>query len=548
MRKIFRPLGAVLGSLIAASLFAGCGATGSGSLAAGGGLKAKGASTSDFREESIYFVMTDRFVDGDSGNNDIYGDEYRPGQLTFNQGGDFKGLIANLDYIKNMGFTAIWITPPVMQPPGRYLNDSRNYEASGYHGYWAYDFSKVDPHLESPGATYDDFIKACHAKGLKVVQDIVTNHGHGTATAPEVQWHASRNKVRGLGLEFDLTSDSSRFFNHGGPQIADLMDFNDGNPAVVDWMAKIYESYQDRGVDAFRIDTMAWMQPSFWTSFADRMHANKKGFFMFGEVWTNGDFNWLASYTKLGSGNGAWPMEKGVSVLDMPGSAMNTWGQLEYTFKGGDYGTVDNILRNDHLYTDATYLVTYPDNHDKPRFNGTGGDGRQASTTDFINALDWYFMARGIPCIYYGTEVQMQGGNDPDNRRVLGPSGVAGAKSNPVYRQLAKLNAIRKSFLPLQKGPQRRLAGARDTYAFRRDHGAETAVVFLNKGDSAARVDVQNVPNGTYTELYTGERVTITSGAAGFDVPAHGLRVLALGNVRGNPWQVADWTGSATRR
>lgn len=552
MRRFSKPLAALLGGIAATSLLASCGALQPQGAAAKTGQKAgaraRTAATADFREESIYFVMTDRFVDGDPGNNNLYGDEYRPGHLTFNQGGDFKGLIANLDYIKDMGFTAIWITPPVMQPPGRYLNDSRNYEASGYHGYWAWDFSKIDPHLESPGATYDDFIRACHARGFKVVQDIVTNHGHGTATAPEVQWHHRKNKVYGLGLEFDIGNDTQRFFNHGGPAIADLMDFNDGNPAVVDWMAKIYESYQNRGVDAFRIDTMAWMRPEFWTAFSDRMHANKPGFFMFGEVWTNGDFNWLASYTRLGSGSGTWPMERGVSVLDMPGSAMNTWGQLEYTFKGGDYGTVDSILRHDHLYTDATYLVSYLDNHDKPRFNGTGGDGRQASTTDFVNALDWYFMARGIPCIYYGTEVQMQGGNDPDNRRVLGPSGIVAAKSDPVYRQMAKLNAIRKSFAPLQKGPQRRLAGSRDTYAFRRDFGGETAVVFLNKGGGQARLDVQGVPDGTYTELYTGQNVTVSSGAVSMDVPGHGLRVLALGKVRGTPWRLPDWTAFGSRK
>ncbi|MBM3268138.1 MAG: hypothetical protein FJZ01_10870 [Candidatus Sericytochromatia bacterium] len=549
MRKVPTRVGLALGTIVAATLFAGCGAPQPQGTAAGKGtLRAAARSAADFREESIYFAMTDRFVDGDPRNNNIFGDEYRPGQLTFNQGGDFKGLIDNLDHIKDMGFTALWITPPVMQPPGRYLNDSRSYEASGYHGYWAWDFSKVDPHLESPGATYDDLIRACHARGIKVVQDIVTNHGHGTATAPEVRWHADRNKVYGLGLGFDVGQDAQRWFNHGGPQIADLMDFNDNNPAVVDWFAKIYEAYQDRGVDAFRIDTMAWMAPKFWTAFADRMHANKPGFFMFGEVWTNGDFNWLASYTKLGSGDGAWPMERGVSVLDMPGSAMNTWGQLEYTFKGGDYAAVDNVLRHDPLYTDATYLVGYLDNHDKPRFNGTGGDGRPASTTEFIDALSWYFTARGIPCIYYGTEVQMEGGNDPDNRRVLGREGIAAAKSNPVYRHLRKLNAIRKAFAPLQKGPQKKLLGSRDAYAFRRDFAGETALVFLNKGGAPARLTAGGVPDGTYTELYTGARVTVAGGAAGIDVPAHGLRVLALGKVSGTPWQVPDWTGATGLR
>ncbi len=490
----------------------------------------------DFREESIYFVMTDRFVDGDSSNNNIYGDEYRPGQLTFNQGGDFKGLIANLDHIQSMGFTAVWITPPVLQPPGRYLNDQRNYEATGYHGYWAWDFSKIDPHLESPGATYDDFIRACHARGLKVVQDIVTNHGHGTATAPEARWHDQRTKVWGLGLEFDIGKDTRNWFNHGGDQIADLMDFNDRNPEVVDWFARIYQQYQDRGVDSFRIDTVAWMRPEFWAAFTDKLHAHKKQFFMFGEVWTNGDFNWLASYTKLGSRPNVGFMENGLSVLDMPGSAMNTWGRLENTFKGGDYREVDAVVSNDDRYKDSTYLVTYLDNHDKPRFNGTGGDGRQADTIHYIDALNWYFTSRGIPCIYYGTEVQMQGGNDPDNRRVLGRDGVARAKGDRVYNHLAFVNALRKSAPVLQKGVQKKLLGDHDVYGFRRDLGADTAIVLLNKGGSPATLHVSGVPDGSYRELVSGQAYQVTGGRVEATVPGHDLRVLVKGKVSGAPW------------
>ena len=491
----------------------------------------------DFREEAIYFVVTDRFVNGDPGNDSIYGDEFRPGQLTFYQGGDFRGLIDHLDHIQAMGFTALWITPPVMQPPGRYLNDQRNYEAAGYHGYWAWDFSKIDPHLESPGATYDDLIKACHARGLEVVQDIVTNHGHGTATAPETRWHASRTKVYGLGLEFDVAADSRAWFNHGTAQIADLMDFNDSNPAVLDWFAKIYQQYQDRGVDAFRIDTVAWMRPEFWAGLTDRLHAHKPRFFMFGEVWTNGDYDWLASYTKLGSRPGD-PMESGMSVLDMPGSAMNTWGRMEATFKGGDYREVDAVLAHDGKYRDATYLVAFLDNHDKPRFNGTGAQGRPAQTEQYVDALNWYFTSRGIPCIYYGTEIQMPGGEDPDNRRMLGRDGIARARGDRVFGHLAFLNALRKASPALQKGAQRKLAGDRDTYAFRRDLGGDTAVVALNKGSAEASFALRGLEDGNYRDLVTGEAIAIGGGAVTVRVPAHDLRVLARGRVSGTPWQL----------
>lgn len=120
-------------------------------------------SGADFREQTIYFVMTARFFDGDPSNNYYNRDRIKTGDPQWR--GDFKGLISQLDYIKDLGFTAIWITPPVVNRSGL-----------DYHGYHAYDWTRVDPRLESPGATYQDFITAAHAKGLKVVQDVVINH------------------------------------------------------------------------------------------------------------------------------------------------------------------------------------------------------------------------------------------------------------------------------------------------------------------------------------------------------------------------------------
>jgi glycosidase len=117
----------------------------------------------DFREQTIYFVMTARFFDGDPSNNYYNRDRIKTGDPQWR--GDFKGLISQLDYIKDLGFTAIWITPPVVNRSGL-----------DYHGYHAYDWTQVDPRLESPGATYQDLINAAHAKGFKVIQDVVINH------------------------------------------------------------------------------------------------------------------------------------------------------------------------------------------------------------------------------------------------------------------------------------------------------------------------------------------------------------------------------------
>ena len=490
----------------------------------------------DFRNESIYFVMTDRFVDGDSGNNNIYGDEYKPGNLKYYQGGDFKGLMDNLDYIKDLGFTAIWITPPVMQPPGRYMNLEGSYDAAGYHGYWGWDFSKIDPHLESQGASYSDLIAAVHAKGMKLIQDVVPNHGHGGYVNQSVKWYGQKGKIFGLGRVYDYDNDTQNWFTHSGPVIADLLDLNDSNPETAKWLIDIYKNYQNMGVDAFRIDTVAWMRPEFWKNFTDEMHRNRKDFFMFGEVWTNGDFNWLASFTNLSPGD---PMNSAMSVLDMPGSSMGTWGQFETIFKGGEYTKADAVLSQDSKYKDATYLVTFLDNHDKPRFNGPGWDGSSAATEQYFDALNFYFTARGIPCIYYGTEVQMVGGNDPDNRKMLGPDGIRAAKSDPVYLHLKKLNAVRRSSPALQKGVQTRLYAARDQYAFKREYNGQAVYVALNKDRNGAAVSL-GLPAGSYTDLFTGETFNVSGKRFAVNIPAHGARALTRSAVQGRPWEMKE--------
>ncbi len=504
---------------------------------------AKKSPGADFRDETIYFLLTDRYVDGDPDNNNIYGDEYQPGNLKYYQGGDFKGLIANLDHIKNMGFTAIWITPPVMQPPGRYQSQDGGYDAAGYHGYWAWDFSKIDPHLESKGATYKDLIDAAHAKGIKVIQDVVCNHGHGGYVSQAVKWYGKRGTLYGAGREFDYYNDKDGWFNHTGPAIADLLDLNDSNPAVTKWFIDIYSKYQDLGVDAFRIDTVAWMKPEFWKDFTAGLHAHKKDFFMFGEVWTNGDYNWLASYTNLAPGD---PMNAGMSVVDMPSSSMGTWGQLEQVFKGGDYRKAAELLKNDGKYKDASYLVTFLDNHDKPRFNGPGWDGSAATTEQYFDALNFYFTARGIPCVYYGTEAEMVGGNDPDNRKYLGADGIKKSEKDPVYALLRKLNAVRRASPALQRGRQTTIYAAQDQLAFKREYAGQTAYVFLNKAGSSAAL-TPSVPAGDYTELWTGQTVTVSGKRASVEVPAHGVRVLVRGAPKGEPWKLPGGETAAAK-
>ena len=166
-------------------------------------------TSGDFRSESIYFVMTARFYDGDSSNNYYNRDRYKAGDPQWR--GDFKGLISQLDYIKDLGFTAIWVTPPV-----------ENRSGLDYHGYHAYDWTKVDPRLESVDATYQDFINAAHAKGLKVIQDVVVNHSSQYGIRDQV-W------IDHLPIKYYVPTGSTQGKIVNGPYLGNLGDYKTTN-------------------------------------------------------------------------------------------------------------------------------------------------------------------------------------------------------------------------------------------------------------------------------------------------------------------------------
>jgi len=182
----------------------------------------------DFREETIYFLMTARFYDGDPDNNYFNRDRIEPGDPHWR--GDFAGLIQQLDYIQDLGFTAIWITPPV-----------ENRSGLDYHGYHAYDWMQVDPRLESPGATYQDFIDAAHARGIKVIQDMVINHS---------SQYGIRNKVwiDHLPIKYFVPQGSSQgqisndpYFGNLGDYTSPNRDDND-NPVAPAWFRDRHSS------------------------------------------------------------------------------------------------------------------------------------------------------------------------------------------------------------------------------------------------------------------------------------------------------------------
>ncbi|MBR2109390.1 MAG: starch-binding protein [Ruminococcus sp.] len=287
----------------------------------------------DMREDSIYFVMTTRFYDGDSSNNVHCWDDGNANNPDSDKAwrGDFKGLIERLDYIKALGFTTVWVTPVVEN-------------ASGYdfHGYHAFDFTKVDPRYESSGATYQDLIEACHEKGMKIVQDVVWNHTGNFGESnlchmfdkkytsikdlekiscmqinqngplaknypnynnmqPDAQYQArlacmkedSRDTANNFHHSKDMSYES--YTEQTGQIAGDCVDINTENPTVAKYLTDTYMDYVDMGVDSFRLDTEKHI--SRWTlnhAYFPKFTA-VNNFFLFGEhcarvrdIWNHG--------------------------------------------------------------------------------------------------------------------------------------------------------------------------------------------------------------------------------------------------------------------
>ncbi len=423
-------------------------------------------------DQNFYFVMADRFANGDTGNDegglgsDPMVSGFDPTNMGFYQGGDLKGITDKLDYIEGLGTTAIWLTPSFTNKAVQ-IED----ESAGYHGYWITDFTHVDPHL----GTNEDLtalVDAAHARGMKVYFDIITNHtadvigyeeGDRTAyvskdehpyTDAEGQPFDDRTFTGGgefptldaatsfpyvpvlaTGEEDAKTpawlNDVTLYHNRGNStftgedsQYGDFSGLDDlftENPAVVDGMIDIYTMWiKDFGIDGFRIDTMKHVDDAFWQRFGpevlDFAHKNgKEDFFMFGEVFDTSRAL-TSHYTTTGEIQ---------AVLDFPfQDAART-----YASKGGSAQALADLFAGDDWYTDADsnayQLPTFLGNHDMGRIGGFieadnpgATDAQKLARDELAHALMYF--SRGNPVVYYGDEQGFTGeGGDKAARQPM---------------------------------------------------------------------------------------------------------------------------------
>lgn len=501
-----------------------------------------------FAAESVYFIVTDRFVDGDAGNNypgqggAELGTFDRPIQMADSPpanigylGGDFKGVLDNADYIADMGFTAVWLTPVVDNPDEAFTGGkapgeggSNDKGKTGYHGYWGVNFFELDEHLPSPGLDYADLTRQLRDDhGIKTVLDIVCNHGSPSFSMAHDQpkygeiYDAGGKLVADHGnlqpSALDFNNPLHAFYRHEH-DLAELSDMDYDNPDVLEYFVAAHSKWIDQGAAAIRIDTIKHMPISFWKAFAERIREQHPDYFMFAEAWSY-DAKFLAQYT--------YPENGGISVLDFPGREAMA---AVFGSSGGSYSSLGTYLHLDSgVYNNPYDLMTFYDNHDMPRID--------ADDSGFIDANNWLFTSRGIPVVYYGSEIGFRAGADQHagNRDYFGQENIEVAKSHPIHSALASIATIRKNSIALQRGLQLNLLLGDDTAAFFRvyqhDDTNQTALVLLNKSDVETTIDASAwLYDAAWLDAHSGTMVR----SASVTVPAHGVRVLVTDEVFGN--------------
>ena len=476
--------------------------------------------------ESIYFVMVDRFENGDPTNDNagfIAGDPtggFDPTDIGYWHGGDLKGVTKHLNYVKSMGFTSIWITPPVKQ---KYVQGS----SAAYHGYWGLDFTTVDPHLGSE-ADLQDMVARAHELGLKVIIDVVANHTadviYYDGVTPKVlsseansktpEWLNNLNNYHNLGNSQGITGD---FFG--------LDDIATENPEVVVGWIKVWTEWINKyDIDGFRIDTFKHVNPEFWLKVipAIKEVALKKGktdFAIFGEVYDPSPYM-TSTYIRT---------KQIDSLLDFPFQ--------ERVSRFAKYGSntieLAGLFNADDLYTtpitNAYGLITFLGNHDMGRI---GYQIRNAVLdNDLIGALEraklanaLLFLLRGSPTLYYGDEKGMAGtGGDKQARQDMFPTQILawqnqeriGAEAigttssftqvHPLELQLQDLQKLIAANPALRDGTQQVRTTSGDVFVVTRFADNQEYFVAFNGSDEAAKAKFSVATTGSTWEALNGK-------------------------------------------
>jgi glycosidase len=436
------------------------------------------------QEDIIYFILTDRFFNGQH-QNDIRTEPDNPKKY---HGGDFEGILKKIPYLKDLGITALWITP-VYLSIGTYGN------SDGYHGYWALDFEKVDSHLytkqgaipEGSKAYLKLLAKELHDNRIKLILDMVVNH---TGYHNETYQHYADKKIK------------DQWFNRVGSgeqkgELAGLPDINMHIPDAVDYFVNnIIDWIEETGIDAIRMDTVKHVEDMFWYYFKSYVKGSHSNIFLIGEVLEPRDIGKIASYQQLHDFDSLFdfPLTAALKDVFIYGQGMTTLSRPR--LHGNEARGILDIDTN--VYTNANRLVILLDNHDLDRrikteiLDSVGHWDRVLANDIMKLCLSFLFTTRGIPQLYYGTEIGMEGRKDPNNRRDMrwdvfdsgpGTEDDEYVDAMEIYRHTKKLIGIRRENKALQYGYLFTLYSDYFLYAYMREYRGNIIIVVINNGN-----------------------------------------------------------------
>jgi glycosidase len=451
-------------------------------------------------DDVIYFIMPDRFSDGDPSNNNP---SKSPGLLDrskgrYYHGGDFQGIINRLPYLKELGATAIWINP-VYDNTDRLdekevypeVKDGPKRPTTAYHGYGAIDFYGVEEHYGDM-RKLRELVDKAHALGLKVIQDQIANHTspyHPWATdRPTPTWfygtvenHLSNNWQKWTTMDAGATRATQRR-NLEGWFIDILPDLNQDDEEVrryliqntLWWLGQV-------GFDAVRMDTLPHVPRHFWRDWSRAIREEYRSVNILGELF-DGDPALLAYFQTGRAGHDG--IDTGIDTL----YDFALFYAIRDAFaKGEPVRKVAQVLAHDHLYPNPRVLVPFIGVHDMERFMNERG-----ATVEGLKLAQTFMMtARGTPLLYYGDEIAMQGGGDPDNRRDF-PGGFPGdarnafnkagrsATEQDVFAHLQRLARLRAELPALRHGVTRHVYDEEQQAVFARMLGGQTVYIVFN--------------------------------------------------------------------
>ncbi|WP_214847536.1 alpha-amylase family glycosyl hydrolase [Exiguobacterium sp. s193] len=414
------------------------------------GLFPQTGEAANWEKERMYFIMVDRFENGKTSNDrDVNKDDPKA-----YHGGDLAGVTKRLDYIKDEGFTSIWLTPIFKNRP------------NGYHGYWTEDYYKIDPHFGTK-EEFKQLVDEAHERDIKVVLDLVVNHlgPNHPLVEKKPDWFHKEQPIMNWNNQAEVENN----------WLFDLPDFNTENPEVVDYLVDVANYWVDEtGIDGYRLDTVRHVPPAFWKTFIPAVKEKHPDLFLLGEVF-DGDPRRIATYSKLGFDSVTnFPFYYGIKD--------------QFARKNGSAEELDSVYNRDITFNPkAMSLATFIDNHDLKRFiteakiGGAMDEERQLRL-----ALFALYAAPGMPVVYQGTEVAMPGGEDPGNRMMMEFD-----KNDKMQDYVKTLNQMRDDYPAFATGKQRLIGKTDHMAVYARETKNQTAVYAINLGEKKTTMRVK---------------------------------------------------------